>query len=122
VGTRFHGPFPILQVADVGRALAFYRDLLGFTVTYAFPAEDAPVFASLDLEGGSLGLGAADGPVASGSTAIWVYADDVDAAVAMLRDAGVPVVAEPADQPWGERVASVRDPDGYTVHIGAPAG
>jgi lactoylglutathione lyase len=40
----------------------------------------------------------------------------------MLRGAGVPVVAEPADQPWGERVASVRDPDGYTVHIGAPAG
>ena len=31
------------------------------------------------------------------------------------------VVAEPAEQPSGERVASVADPDGYTVHLGAPA-
>lgn len=27
-----------------------------------------------------------------------------------------------ADQPWDERVASVADPDGYAVHIGAPSG
>ena len=57
----------------------------------------------------------------SGSTSLWLYTDDVDAAVEMLRAAGVSVVAEAADQPWGERVASVADPDGYTVHIGAPA-
>jgi len=42
---------------------------------------------------------------------------DVDIAVTELRDAGVRVVAEPTDQPWGERVASVADPDGYTVHL-----
>jgi lactoylglutathione lyase len=48
-----------------------------------------------------------------------VYTDDVDAAVADLRSAGVRVIAEPADQPWGERVASLADPDGYVVHIGA---
>ena len=29
-------------------------------------------------------------------------------------------MAAPADQPWGERVASVADPDGYVVHLGAP--
>jgi uncharacterized glyoxalase superfamily protein PhnB len=28
-------------------------------------------------------------------------------------------VAPPADQPWGERLASVADPDGYVVHVGA---
>jgi uncharacterized glyoxalase superfamily protein PhnB len=31
------------------------------------------------------------------------------------------VIAEPADQPWGERLASVADPDGYVVHLGAAA-
>lgn len=56
----------------------------------------------------------------SASTSLWLYADDVDAAVAELQEAGVRVIAEPADQPWGERVASVADPDGYLVHIGAP--
>jgi lactoylglutathione lyase len=38
-----------------------------------------------------------------------------------LRAAGVEVVAEPEDKPWGERVVSVADPDGYTIHIGAEA-
>lgn len=58
----------------------------------------------------------------SASTSIWRYTDDVDAAVADLRGAGVQVVAEPVDQPWGERVASVADPDGFVIHIGAASG
>jgi lactoylglutathione lyase len=114
--------FPILQVADMPRSLAFYRDLLGFAVTFAFPAEGEPQFVTLAIDGGELGLGATDAPVQSASTALWLYADDVDGAVAHLREAGVRVVAEPADRPWGERVASVADPDGYTVHLGAPLG
>ena len=110
------------MVADMRRSLGFYRDLLGFELLYTFPSAEDPQFASLAIEGGKLGLGAGDEPVESGSTSIWVYTDDVDAAVADLRSAGTPVAAEPADQPWGERVASVADPDGYVVHIGAPAG
>ena len=31
------------------------------------------------------------------------------------------VLEEPADQPWGERVARVSDPDGNTVIVGQPA-
>ena len=52
---------------------------------------------------------------------MWVYADDCDAAVELLRAAGVRVIAEPEDQPWGERVARVQDPDGNEVIIGARA-
>jgi lactoylglutathione lyase len=115
----FRDAFPILQVADVPRSLGFYCDLLGFAVTYVFPAEGDPQFVSLAIDGAELALGATDEPVQSASTSLWLYADDVDAAVTHLREAGVRVVAEPVDQPWGERVASVADPDGYTVHIGA---
>jgi lactoylglutathione lyase len=119
VAGRFRDSFPILQVSDVQRALGFYCDLLGFERAYSFPSDDDPQFASLAIDGGKLGLGATDDPIESGSTSIWLYTDDVDAAVADLREAGVRVVAEPADQPWGERMASVADPDGYVVHIGA---
>jgi lactoylglutathione lyase len=42
------------------------------------------------------------------------------ATLAGLRAAGVPVVGEPEDQPWGEGVARVRDPDGRLVYLGAP--
>ena len=116
---RFRDSFPIVMVADMQRSLGFYRDLLGFELRYAFPSAEDPKFASLSIDGGKLGLGVGDKPVESGSTSIWLYTDDVDEAVSDLQGAGVPVVAEPADQPWGERVASVADPDGYVVHIGA---
>ena len=119
---RFRDCFAILQVSDLRRSLAFYRELLGFELTYAFPSEGEPEFVALEVEGGSLGLGGTDRVAQSGSTALWLYTDDVDAAIADLRTAGVRVVAEPADQPWGERVASVADPDGYVVHIGARTG
>ena len=121
MAARFRDPFAILAVGDMDRSLRFYRDLLGFAVTYAFPATGAPMFVSLDLDGGKLALGAGDAPVERPSTAIWLYVDDVDAALTELRAADVPVVAEPTDQPWGERVASVADPDGHVVHLGATA-
>jgi len=112
---RVRDAFPILLVADLERSLAFYRDRLGFEVAYSFEG-----FVQLAVEGGRLGLASTDDPVAATSTAIWVYTDDVDALFAELEAAGAPVVAAPADQPWGERVASVVDPDGYVVHLGAP--
>jgi lactoylglutathione lyase len=37
----------------------------------------------------------------------------------MLVAAGAPIVAAPEDQPWGERVAQTRDPDGNLVYLGA---
>jgi lactoylglutathione lyase len=119
----FRDSFPILEVSDVPRSLHFYTALLGFRLTFSFDGDDGePVFASLELaDGTKLAIGGPKEEVESGSVAIWLYSDDVDAAVADLRQEGVEVIAEPEDKPWGERVASVSDPDGYTIHIGAPA-
>jgi len=52
VARRFRDAFPILQVADVHRSLDFYRDLLGFEVTYSFASDDDPQFVSLAIDGG----------------------------------------------------------------------
>jgi lactoylglutathione lyase len=117
---RFRDCFPIFEVSDMRQSLAFYRGLLGFELTYAFPSEQDAEFVVLELDGGKLGLGRTDRPVGTPTASMWLYTDDVDAAVADLRAAGVNVVSEPADQPWGERLASVADPDRYVVHIGAP--
>ncbi len=102
----------------MGRALGFYRDGLGFALSYAFPDPDAPAFVTLEVDGGSLGLAAAEGEVVPGTTAVWAYCDDVDSLVGRLRATGVPVVADPADTDWGERMATVADPDGHLVHLG----
>jgi lactoylglutathione lyase len=117
----FTAAFPILTGPDLPRALTFYRDLLGTTVTYRLPSEGEPTYVALDLGGSHLGLGHDPTAVAGGTgqrCAMWVYADDCDAAVELLRAAGVRITAEPESQPWGERVARVQDPDGNEVIIG----
>jgi lactoylglutathione lyase len=43
--------------------------------------------------------------------------DEVDRLVEELRAGGVNVLREPADMPWGERVAYVTDPDGNPVAL-----
>jgi len=114
----FTEAFPILSTPDLPRALAFYRDLVGFTVTYRFPQEGEPVYVGLSLDGSELGLGAEEadaGPTAR--FALCVYAADCDAAVERLHSGGATVVTEPQDRAWGERVAEVTDPDGNRVLI-----
>ncbi|MGN9909804.1 VOC family protein [Phytohabitans sp. LJ34] len=118
--------FPILTARDLPAALGFYRDLLGGTVTYQFPPEGEPAYVAVDLGRSHLGIGRQDQPgdLVNDRVTLWVYAGDCDAAVDRLRAAGVPVLQEPADQPWGERMATVTDPDGNRVIVAtrAPAG
>ncbi|WP_083587003.1 VOC family protein [Agrococcus sp. Marseille-P2731] len=42
---------------------------------------------------------------------------EVDATVARLVELGHRVVREPWDAPWGQRYATVEDPDGYGVDL-----
>ena len=115
----FQELFPILSTPDLARALGFYRDLLGGTVRYQFPVEGEPDYVSVHIGPSSLGIGrqTEPGDLTNDRVTLWVYADDCDAAVDRLRAGGVPVVQEPADQPWGERMAIVTDPDGNRVFI-----
>ena len=121
----FRELFPILSTPDLPRALRFYGGLLGGTVAYEFAGPDGELlYVGLEVGGSPLGLarGAGDQPPPQRTVSLWVYTDDCDAAIGRLRAAGVAVLEEPADQPWGERVARVADPDGNEVVVGARAG
>lgn len=120
--------FPILYTADLPKAVAFYRDLLGFRQTYQFPPEGDSEFVGLEVEGGSLALAQAEPgqtgshgrpmhPGDRGSFELCMYTDDVDQTINHLRTNGVPVLVEPVDQPWGERMAYIADPDNRPVMI-----
>ncbi len=45
---------------------------------------------------------------------------DGDPDFVTLERSGATIGIARADQPWGERVASVRDPAGFLVHLGLP--
>lgn len=50
----------------------------------------------------------------------FVYVEDLDAALAAVRQTGATVLREPADMPWGERLAFVRDPEDNIVTLATP--
>ena len=118
----FESAFPIISTPDMRRSLNFYREALGATVRYQFPPEGEPSYVSLDIGPSHLGIGR-DPTVTVGRDhqrfSLWVYVADCDAAVEQLRAHGSEVIEEPVDQPWGERVARVLDPDGNMLIIGS---
>jgi lactoylglutathione lyase len=119
--------FPMLSTEHLEQALRFYGELLGGTETYRFPEGGQPVFVVLKLGESDIGLGAITGapplhrqplrPAQGHRIELCVYVDDVDASIARMRASGVPILLEPSDQPWGERVAYVSDPDGNLVML-----
>lgn len=103
-----------IDTQNMAAAERFYKELLGlellmdhgWLVTYG-SREHMTVQISVACQGGS------DTPTPDLS----IEVDDVDAALARMRKAGLPIEYGPADEPWGVRRFYVRDPFGKLVNI-----
>lgn len=112
-----------LTVSDLDRALAFYRDILGFEVTSRY-GRDA-VFLSAGGYHHHIGLNTWAGrgapPPAPGTTGLYHFAilypdrPTLAAAVRRLLDAGVPL--EGASDHGVSEAIYLRDPDGNGVEL-----
>jgi len=60
------------------------------------------------------------GPDRGARAQFTVEVADVDAAVADLGAAGIPVLNGPLDRPWGIRTAAFADPSGHVWEFAAP--
>ncbi|MCB1333422.1 MAG: VOC family protein [Roseivivax sp.] len=106
--------FVSIPVADQDRALAFYLDKLGFSVHTDAPYDGTTRWIFLRIPGAEtlLHFAAPDEiRVKSGSPALCLVCDDVDAEAARLAAAGAQPHAGPADAPWDAAVrwAMLRD-------------
>jgi catechol 2,3-dioxygenase-like lactoylglutathione lyase family enzyme/RimJ/RimL family protein N-acetyltransferase len=101
-------------VADMDRAVAFYRDVLGLSPV----RREGGSWAVFDIGGRMFALhGAVEGrPVGPGGAAAVFDVDDLDAAKAILAGRGVEFDHEGDVAGYG-RFASFRDPDGNAVQI-----
>ncbi|HLU97707.1 MAG TPA: VOC family protein [Thermobifida alba] len=118
--------FPVVFSAAVSAAADFYEQL-GFVRAVEHPPGGEPTYVG--LRRGSAELAVVDAaqardrygqePGGGVRFEMFVFVVEVDAVVEQLRRKGVPVLREPADMPWGERVAYVADPDGNPVGIAA---
>jgi predicted enzyme related to lactoylglutathione lyase len=111
---------PIVLTRDLARLLAFYRDVLGATVTDRVPAEGQAFYVGLRIGDSDLGLVAEpQAPEEPPRVLLSITVDDVDALLPRVTACGGTANAA-NDMPWGQRVAHVRDPDGNPLNLLQP--
>ncbi len=123
---------PEFYVTDFRRSLAFYTEILGFSVAYDRPEER---FAYLERDGAELmieqtvdparmfNVGALDHPLGRGMS-LQIEARNVDALYAAAEAARAPMVRA-MEERWyrsgasevGNRQFWVQDPDGYVLRF-----
>jgi len=117
--------FPVTYAANV-EAVASFWELLGFRRHVQLPPEGEPGYIGLARDsGGELavthqqwaadryGLSPGNGP----RFEMYVYVEDLDATLAELASVQVTVLREAQDMPWGERIATLADPEGNPVAL-----
>jgi len=119
----------ILAVGDFPRAVAFYASAFGWRQIV-----DAPVYAEFELPGGlrlglyeRQGFGRNTGRVPARTPAgelapveLYLHADDLDAAIERLRQAGARELSARSPRDWGDEAAYFADPDGNVLVLARP--
>jgi uncharacterized glyoxalase superfamily protein PhnB len=114
-----------LTVADVRRSLAWYRDVLGFSLDREHERDGKLIAVSLRAgevrilltqEDGAKGVDRVKG---HGFSLQITTAQDIDAIASNAKRAGAVLDSEPADA-WGVRVFRLRDPDGFRLVLSSP--
>ena len=102
---------------DIGRALGFYRDLLGFTVLEEFRGGDRIVYARLKPPTGratiALHLMAPGEKLQTGGIRLYFEIRNLEKFCQKLEAAGATFSKLPALMPWGWKHAYLDDPDGH---------
>ena len=112
-----------LTVKDLRKSLAWYRDVVGFTVDQEYEREGKLMAVALKAGSVRILLGQDDGAKGwdrvkgEGFSLQITTAQNVDELAKRIKELGGAVVSEPADMPWGARVFRLLDPDGFKLAI-----
>lgn len=112
-----------LTVKDLKQSVAWYRDLLGFTVDReierdgklrAVALKAGAIRILLNQDDGARGFDRVKG---EGFSLQFITGQSVDEIADRIKAHGGVLETEPADMPWGVRAFRVRDPDGFKFAI-----
>ena len=124
--------WPILTYRDARAAIAFLGDAFGFEERAAYArADDPSIIEHAEMRwpfGGGIMFGTAgkdDSPFgqrAPGNDSVYVVCDDPDSLFERAVGAGAEVVRDLADEAYGSRGFTLRDPEGNLWSFGTYAG
>jgi len=123
---RLRDASPGFTVADINRSVAFYRDVLGFTLGETY--EEHGVLLGAQLRAGAVevwlsqddwkqGTGRVKGV---GCRTFFTTVQDVDQIARKIKAMGGTLLHEPETQSWGMRDIGLEDPDGFRLTIAMP--
>jgi uncharacterized glyoxalase superfamily protein PhnB len=112
-----------LTVKDLQQSLAWYRDVVGFTVDRQHERDGKLQAVSLKAGDVQLLIGQDNGAKGwdrvkgEGFSLQLTTAQDIDDLARRIKERGGTLESEPADMPWGARVFRLHDPDGFKLVI-----
>jgi len=111
----------MIYTKDVGRAIQFYREWLGFKLIEDFQFEGKSVYARLRAPGGdgtiALHQAGPGASVASDGVRLYFEIRDLDGFCRGLQRRGFYFTQLPTMMPWGWRHAYLNDPDGHEISL-----
>jgi len=99
-----------LHPRSAAKLIGFLEDAFGAKEIARYQTPDGTIqHAQVRIGDSVIEMGEAHGPYQPMPTMFYLYVEDVDALYARAVGAGAISMSEPADQPYGDRVASVKD-------------
>jgi len=120
---------PIFACASVQSAIDYYTRRLGFELAWAMPPGESgeTEFAGVKLGTAEIMLGVTEGFVEENELAhrgvgVQIYINlpesiEIEEYFDMVKQNGATIEKELETRPWGEKVFTVRDADGYNLMI-----
>ena len=117
---------PYLVFEDASEAIEFYKTAFGAKERMRMQAPDGKIgHAEIEIGDSIVMLSDAfpqsttrpPNELGGTSAGVFLYVEDVDAVVKQAAGAGATITQEVADQFWGDRFGSVKDPFGHSWSI-----
>lgn len=110
-----------LTVKDLDASLTWYRDIAAFMIDETWERDGKVVGATLKAGSCELWMSQDDGKKGwdrskgEGVSITFTTSQDIDMLADGMKSRGSTLEMAPTDMPWGARMFTVRDPDGFKI-------